>query len=299
MTTGHKPSSHPVPKVESLLERYNPDILVMQNGTNLLSLFSDGATVIPARHDAQLRSHLAPFLKCVTNSSHSLKKIYWIAPPVSGRYSKETQDFLVEKLSLYGGPVWQVIDSRELVSYPYKRAMPDKEHFVGKDMDTWAQKVYDRIAKDISEGAIPSTPLSKQKNTESLRGASSLATTKTDAQSRREVTVRAKLTTKSRPLTKDEILPYQESLVGHVYSIEDVLSGEYQEKEILVMHPAHIKLKEEPLEKYAVGETYKLELVDFEGSVWESIKRSDSTGKLDLLPFIQKEDEARAPRLKR
>ena len=299
MTTGHKPSSHPVPKIESLLERYNPDILVMQNGTNLLSLFSDGATVSPARHDAQLRSHLAPFLKYVTNASHSLKKIYWIAPPVSGRYSKETQDFLVEKLSLYGGPVWQVIDSRELVSYPYKRAMPDKEHFVGKDMDTWAQKVYDRIAKDISEGAIPSTPLSKQKNTESLRGASSLATTKTDAQSRREVTVRAKLTTKSRPLTKDEILPYQESLVGHVYSIEDVLSGEYQEKEILVMHPAHIKLKEEPLEKYAVGETYKLELVDFEGSVWESIKRSDSTGKLDLLPFIQKEDEARAPSLKR
>ncbi len=299
MTTGHKPSSHPVPKIESLLERYNPDILVMQNGTNLLSLFSDGATVIPARHDAQLRSHLAPFLKCVTNASHSLKKIYWIAPPVSGRYSKETQDFLVEKLSHYGGPVWQVIDSRELVSYPYKRAMPDKEHFVGKDMDTWAQKVYDHIAKDISEGAIPSTPLSKQKNTEALRVASPLSATKTNAQPRREVTVKARLTTKSRPLTKDEILPYQESLVGHVYSIEDVLSGEYQEKEILVMHPAHIRLKDEPLEKYAVGETYKLELVDFEGSVWESTKRSDSTGKLDLLSFIQKEDEARAPNLKR
>ena len=299
MTTGHKPSSHPVPKIEALLERYNPDILIMQNGTNLLSLFSDGATVIPARHDAQLRSHLAPFLKCVTNASYSLKKIYWIAPPVSGRYSKETQDFLVEKLAHYGGPAWQVIDSRELVSYPYKRAMPDKEHFVGKDMDTWAQKVYDHIATEISQGAIPATPLSKQKNTETLRGTSSLATTKTDTPSRREVTVKAKLTTKSRPLTKDEILPYQESLVGHVYSVENVLSGEYQEKEILVMHPAHIRLKEEPLEKYAVGETYELKLVDFEGSVWESIKRSDSTGKLDLLPFIQKEDEARAPSLKR
>lgn len=299
MTTGHKPSSHPVPKIEALLERYTPDILVMQNGTNLLSLFSDGTTVIPTRHDAQLRSHLAPFLKCVTNASNSLKKIYWIAPPVSGRYSKETQDFLVEKLSLYGGPVWQVIDSRGLVSYPYRKAMPDKEHFIGKDMDIWAQKVYDQIAKDISEGSIPSTPLSKQKNTEALRGTPSLTAIKTDTQSRREVTVKARLTTKSRPLSKDEILPYQESLVGHVYSIEDVLSGEYHEKEILVMHPAHIRLKEEPLEKYAVGETYNLELVDFEGSVWESIKRSDSTGKLDLLPFIRKEDEARAPNLKR
>lgn len=299
MTAGHKPASHPVPKIEALLERYNPDILVMQNGTNLLSLFSDGSTVMPARHDTQLRSHLAPFLKCVTSPSYSLKKIYWVAPPVSGRYSKEAQDFLVEKLSLYGSPIWRVMDSRELVNYPYRFPMPDKEHFIGKEMDVWAQKIYEKIAKDICDGAIPATPLSKQELPAAFRELQSGATPKAHAGDRRQISVRAKLLSKSPPLTKDQILPYQESLVGYLYAVEDVLSGEYPDKEILVMHPAHIRLRAEPLEKYAAGESYTLHLVDFEGSIWESIKRSDSTGKLELLPFIQKEDEARAPSTKR
>jgi hypothetical protein len=299
MTAGHKPASHPVPKIEALLERYNPDILVMQNGTNLLSLFSDGSTVIPSRHDQQLRSHLAPFLKCVTNPSCSLKKIYWVAPPVSGRYSKEAQDFLVEKLSLYGSPIWRVMDSRELVSYPYRFPMPDKEHFIGKEMEIWAQKIYDKIANDISDGAIPSIPLSKHELPAAFKELHPAAPSTADAGARKQIRVRAKLLSKSPPLTKEQILPYQESLVGYVYAIEDVLSGEYTDKEILVMHPAHIRLKEEQLDKYATGESYTLNLVDFEGSIWESIKRSDSTGRLELLPFIQKEDEARAPGAKR
>ena len=299
MTAGHKPASHPVPKIEALLERYNPDILVMQNGTNLLSLFSDGSTVIPSRHDTQLRSHLAPFLKCVTSPSYSLKKIYWVAPPVSGRYSKEAQDFLVEKLAFYGSPIWRVMDSRELVSYPYRFPMPDKEHFIGKEMDGWAQKIYDNIAKDISDGAIPSTPLSKQELPAAFKELQSAASPKASASARKQVSVRARLLAKSPPLTRDQILPYQESLVGYTYAVEEVLKGEYSEKEILVMHPAHIRLREEPLEKYATGASYTFHLLDFEGSIWESIKRSDSTGKLELLPFIQKEDEARAPSAKR
>ncbi len=299
MSAGHKPASHPVPKIEALLERYNPDILVMQNGTNLLSLFSDGSTVIPSRHDTQLRSHLTPFLKCVTSPSYSLKKIYWVAPPVSGRYSKEAQDFLVDKLALYGSPIWRVMDSRELVSYPYRFPMPDKEHFIGKEMDVWAQKIYERIAKDISDGAIPSIPLSKQQLPAALKELQSAATPKANAGTRKQISVRVKLLAKSPPLAKEQILPYQESLVGYLYAVEDVLSGEYPDKEILVMHPAHIRLREEPLEKYAAGESYTLHLVEFEGSIWESIKRSDSTGKLELLPFIQKEDEARAPSAKR
>ena len=299
MTVGHKPASHPVPKIEALLERYNPDILVMQNGTNLLSLFSDGSTVIPARHDTQLRSHLTPFLKCVTSPSYSLKKIYWVAPPVSGRSSKEAQDFLVEKLSLYGNPIWRVIDSRELVTYPYRFPMPDKEHFIGKEMEVWAQKIYDKIAKDISDGAIPSIPLSKQEFPAAFRELQAHTAPEANATGRNQIRVRAKLLAKSPPLTKEQIFPYQESLVGYLYAVEDVLSGEYPDKEILVMHPAHIRLRQEPLEKYAAGESYTFHLVDFEGSVWESIKRSDSTGKLELLPFIQKEDEARAPSAKR
>jgi hypothetical protein len=177
--------------------------------------------------------------------------------------------------------------------------MADKEHFIGKEMDGWAQKIYDNIAKDISDGAIPSTPLSKQELPAAFKELQSAASPKASASARKQVSVRARLLAKSPPLTRDQILPYQESLVGYTYAVEEVLKGEYSEKEILVMHPAHIRLREEPLEKYATGESYTFHLLDFEGSIWESIKRSDSTGKLELLPFIQKEDEARAPSAKR
>jgi hypothetical protein len=112
---------------------------------------------------------------------------------------------------------------------------------------------------------------------------------------RAHVEVRAKLVAKSAPLAADKLLPYQESMVGFLYRIEKVISGEYPDSEIVVMHPAHIRLKPEALDSYKIGSSYKLNLLDFEGSPWESIKRSEETGRIELRPFIRKEDEARFP----
>ncbi len=84
-------------------------------------------------------------------------------------------------------------------------------------------------------------------------------------------------------------------MVGFLYRVEQVLSGSYAEKELLVMHPAHIAQKPLPLEKFTVGTVYSMDLIEFEGSPWEAIKRSEETGRIELLPFILKEDEARFP----
>jgi hypothetical protein len=292
MARGHKPGSHLIPKIENLLESFQPDILVMQNGTNLLSLFSDGSTVIPARHDVQLRAQLTPFLQTVTSRSESLKKIYWVAPPTSGRYSKATQDFLVEKISSYGSGAWGVLDSRQLVSYPYKTPMPDKEHFIGRDMDTWAEGVFKTIIADIDADAIPRKSVAEQRR---LSAPGKAAETAQQAAKRSRIEVRAKLVRKSAPLLQEQILPYQESVVSHLYEIESVLDGSYGEKELLVMHPAHIRLQPQTLSQYKVGQSYQMTLTELDGSPWESIKRSDSSGKLELLPFIRVEDEARYP----
>ena len=63
---------------------------------------------------------------------------------------------------------------------------------------------------------------------------------------------------KSQPLRLEQLLPYQESLVAHVYNVREILQGAYKEKQILVVHPAHIGLKIQPLEKYEIGKTYEL-----------------------------------------
>ena len=292
MEKGRRPGTYTVPKLEQLAEALQPDILVMQNGTNLLSLFSDGQTILPARHGSQIRSYMSPFVQQLAQKVHSLKKVYWVAPPVTDRVSKEVQDFLFKRMDAYASPLIEFIDSRLLVSHPYRNPMADKEHFIGKDMEVWAEKVFKRVQADIDADAYANRP-ARAGGARSKPDPEAAAATLPAA--RAALSVRVRLLAKSRPLPLEKITPYQESMVTFLYSVEQVLGGVYSEKELLVMHPAHIGQKQEPLDKYTVGEVYRMDLIEFEGSPWEAIKRSEQTGRMELLPFIRKEDEARFP----
>jgi hypothetical protein len=126
MRRGSVPGAHPVPKIEDLIATIRPDILIMQTGTNLFDLFPDRKTVNPHRHGPELRNYLVPFISKVTRSPSTLRKIYWVASPTSGRVSKEIQDFVVEQTRADIGHIANVIDSRTLVSYPYKHMEPDQ-----------------------------------------------------------------------------------------------------------------------------------------------------------------------------
>jgi len=298
MQKGKRPESHPVPKLEMLLEEHHPDILVIQNGTNLLSLFSDGKTLIPSKHEAQLNGYLQPMMRFLAEQKSSLRKVYWVCPPVSGRVTTEIQDFLFKRIERYSGGFLTAVDSRTLITAPYRGSMPDKEHFVGKDMDLWAEGIFKMISKDLSEDLLGAAPLSREKmqaappKPEDTKVGQSL-------EGRKKVQVRAKLVLKSPPLSVSKLVPYQESMVSHLYEVVQVLQGEYADREILVMHPAHIKLAPQNLWKYQKGRIYTLDLVEFDGSPWESIKRSDEAGRLEMNPFIRKEDETRFPSLSR
>jgi hypothetical protein len=297
MQHAKRPDSHVVPKIETLLEEHKPDILVIQNGTNLLSLFSDGKTILPSRHDSQIRAYLNPLLRFLADKAPTVKKIYWVGPPVSGRVTPEVQDFLLQRIASYDCPFLNVIDSRSLIKFPYRNTMADKEHFIGRDMDIWAEAVFQRISTDLSGDLLTAAPLSRQKLFPALAKAPNAPSTPppASASKRPRVVVKAKLVSKSDPLTTEKILPYQESMVSFLYHVDEVLAGDYSESEIVVMHPAHIRLKPEPLANYKIGASFKFELMDFEGSPWESIKRSEETGRIELRPFIRKEDEARFP----
>lgn len=293
MRPGKRPESHVVPKIENLLEEHKPDIVIFQNGTNLLSLFSDGKTILPARHDSQVRMYLSPFMSFLSEKAPTVKKVYWITPPVSGRVTAEIQEFLFNRIASYDCAFLNVVDSRALIKYPYRNTMPDKEHFVGRDMDIWAEGVFNRISEDLSAGLLSAAPASRQKLRPLLAKAE--GTSHSSGEARSKIVVRARLLSKSEPLTADKLLPYQESMVSFLYQVEEVLSGHYSDSQIVVMHPAHIRLKPQALENYKIGSTFKFDLLEFDGSPWESIKRSEETGRIELRPFIRKEDEARFP----
>jgi len=285
------PKSYPVPKLEDLLARFHPDILVMQTGGNLFDLFPDKKTVRPDRDISALRKFVGPFITKACTAPSTLRKIYWIGPPTSGRVSKPVQDFVAEQVRLHLGQAGMFIDSRSLVTYPYRHMEPDHEHFQGEDMDAWADKVFAIIKQDLSAQQLPRKLLS-----ESLPPpAPTAVTAPAEAPTTDTVEVSARLVHKSKPMRVEEFLPYQESLVGFVYDVKSVSLGQYTEKQILVMHPAYIGLKKQSLRKYHVGRTYKLQLRELERTPWSTVKRKDDSGLIDLQPYIQVEDENRFP----
>ena len=288
--SGHRPASHTVPKLDDLLATIQPDILVMQTGSNLFELFSGREKAKPDRDGPMLRKYVLPFVKKAITPPSKLRKIYWVAPPISGRVSGDVQQFVFDRTQKDIGSVTNVIDSRKLISYPYKHMEPDKEHFVGEDMNKWADKVWAEIDRDLSAQSWSDVrPLSE--SIAKLAPVAAPSATPATA----SLVVKGKLVSKTNPIRKEELLPYQEFLVGFVYDVEQVTSGEYGEKQILVMHPAYIGLKPQSLEKFRVGKTYDMQLRPLDGSLWSTIKSKDDSGRIELEPYIRVQDEARYP----
>lgn len=327
MTRGHKPKSHPVPKLEDLIAKIDPDILVMQTGGNLFGLFAGREKVKPEHDASTLKKYVAPFVDKAIAPPSRLKKIYWVAPPTSGRVSTEIQDFVFDQVQNHIGGIANVIDSRQLVSYPYKHMEPDKEHFIGEDMNTWADNVFSIIDRDLSArpwasvkplsgtvasaaaatpspvaaGNVPPETIPKAIAVTSPAMAASPAPAQSAVASPAEsanaatLVVNARLVSKSKPISKKQLLPYQEFLVGHIYDVKEVIAGQYSDQQILVMHPAYIGLHKQSLYRYHIGRTYKLELRELEGSIWNTVKSKDDSGRIDLQPYIRIQDEARYP----
>src|SRR5436190_14683520 len=220
--SGHRPASHTVPKLDDLLTTIQPDILVMQTGSNLFELFSGREKVKPDRDGPMLRKYLVPFVKKAITPPSKLRKIYWIAPPISGRVSGEVQEFVFAQTQKGIGGLTDVIDSRKLISYPYKHMEPEKEHFIGEDMNKWADKVWGEIDRDLSAQSWSDVrPLSE--SIAKLAPVAAPSATPAGA----SLIVKAKLVSKTTPIRKEELMPYQEFLVGFVYDVEEVIAGQY------------------------------------------------------------------------
>ena len=293
MRRGHVPIPHPVPKLEDLLIAVRPDVLIMQTGTNLFDLFPDHKTVSPNRHGPALRSYLLPFINKAVRSPSTLRKIYWVASPTSGRVSKEIQEFVIGQTRADIGGIANVIDSRTLVPYPYQHMEPDKEHFIGADMDLWADKVFEFVEHDLSLQPFATIKLLSE-NAPAVAVAHEQPAPPAEKPKDQILRVKAKLISKTEPIPINELLPYQEYLVGYVYEIDRLVAGQYSEKQILVMHPAYIGLKKQKL-RYRIGKTYKLQLRELEETVWKTVKSKDDSGLINLQPYIRTQDEIKHP----
>jgi hypothetical protein len=290
-----KPKAYTVPKIEDLFAKAAPEVLILQTGTNLFSLFRDGKTVQPEHHAPMLRSQIQPFLAKILKLPQPPRAIYWVASPTSGRVSTDVQDFVIEQVTAMVGPMAKVIDSRQLVSFPYRHMEPDKEHFIGQDMDQWADRVYDIVQRDLASHPLP-LALARPPGLPSERIAVAKPVGKPDLNDPTAVRLTARLIGKTKPMPLAQLKPYNEAIVGFVYEVQKVTQGEYPHSKIVVMHPAYIADVSQPLDRLRLGKTYELNVHELqESSPWSRAKPKDDSGLIDLLPYIQLADEARFP----
>jgi hypothetical protein len=275
MSRGHRPGRYPVPKIEDLLAEYRPEILVVQLGNNLFDALKGRKE---GREGDVLTPFIDPFLRI---AAPAVRRIYWVAPPVSGFVPKQTQDALVSALKSHEGPAFRIIDSRELLTYPYHGLQPDKQHFEGRDMNLWADRTLDWIKTDLEHSPLPSLP-------------SALPTPPPEEkkEEKAEVTlvVRAMLKSVATPYENREILPYHESMVALVYRVIHVIRGKFQGHQLVVLHPAHIGEKRQPMNRFFTGEISTLRLIPLEKTPWVTLKAKDDPRYVDLDRFITEED---------
>lgn len=290
---GHVPSSHRVPKIETLLDTAKPDVIVFQSGNNFFSCFKDRRTIQEEYHRKYIRSLTIPFLKHLVTAPSNLKRIYWITPPEAGSVTEEIQEFVFQEIQHCAGDIATIIDSRTLTDYPYKVMDRDKEHFWGDDAIAWADKVYSAVIADLLKNPAEGTPLLAdvcRDHPPRILKESEMVKDK-----RPVVKVSAKLVACTE-IPDPSAFPYGEYLVGYRYQILRNRSGGYEGKEILVMHPSYVKKVVRDLSAFKIGGTYNLEVVEIDDkSLWAAVNRKDDVGDIEMIPYIQVADEKLHP----
>jgi len=273
MTRGHKPSPHLVPKLEDLLEAVQPDLLIVQLGNNLLDL--------PMSNKGNPGGVFDPYIRPLLDLAiPRVGRVVWVTPPVCGRVPKEKQDQLVEHIQSYQAKNFSVIDSRNLLAYPYSHLQADKQHFMGKDMDLWADKVFDIISSG------PSTPVASLPNTIPAP----VSPPPTPPKKKEPIKVRALLEEITPPFSKEETAPYYKCLVEEVYKVISSSDKSLNNKRIAVLRIYLSNEKRMRLEGGHSLNAKNLSLLPLEDSLLATWKCRRDARYAELAQYVTAED---------
>ena len=126
---GKRPPPVATPKIETLIDRYKPTIVIVQLGTNWMD---------QTLSDDYIRHVLARFVAAV--HSDGRRRMIWIGPPDSSRFSKVQNRIyqLIQQSVPRGDPV---IDSRRFTRYVMGKTGGDGIHYNSESGVAWAKPV--------------------------------------------------------------------------------------------------------------------------------------------------------------
>jgi hypothetical protein len=126
---GKRSPTMATPKIETLIERYKPTIVIVQLGTNWMD---------QTLSDNHIRDILARFVSAAHRGS--VRRMIWIGPPDSSRFSKVQNRIyrLIQQSVWRGDPV---IDSRRFTRYLVGKTGGDGVHYNRESGEAWAKPV--------------------------------------------------------------------------------------------------------------------------------------------------------------
>src|SRR6266403_4822780 len=126
---GKRPPAMATPKIETLIERYKPTIVIVQLGTNWMD---------QTLSDDHIRALLARFVSAAHRGN--TRTMIWIGPPDSSRFSKVQNRIyrLIQQSVPRGDPV---IDSRRFTRYLMGKTGGDGVHYNSESGEAWARRV--------------------------------------------------------------------------------------------------------------------------------------------------------------
>ena len=134
------PGISPVPKLEPLLAKWKPDVVVVQTGTNLYAPLRSKKRS-KAENTREIESLIEKMCRAV--SANGRRQCYWITPPAAHteRYPKALQDQMFEIMRHVAGRYGPVFNSRQVTTYTEPYPQSDGIHPGSTAARKWAEKV--------------------------------------------------------------------------------------------------------------------------------------------------------------
>ncbi|MGK0187585.1 MAG: hypothetical protein ACI9R3_003373 [Verrucomicrobiales bacterium] len=139
-----------VPKVETLIETYDPDIVIVQTGTNMYASLRS-----KRRSDAANNKEVAyVYEKMCERVTEGGRRCYWITPPSAhqDRYPVDLQNRMRKLMSDTVGSYGRVFDSYAVTHFEDPFPQTDGIHYGPDDARNWAKVVAKDFIKFATDG---------------------------------------------------------------------------------------------------------------------------------------------------
>lgn len=137
---GHKPPPVNTPKVERLVAKHRPTVVIVQLGTNWM----DAITRADGPKEVEDQAIANRFVDQIFDASREVEKIIWIMPPDSSHFSNVVQrkvETIIRNAKTHARRTVTLIRSRDFTSYRAGKTGGDGVHYNKEASAAWANHV--------------------------------------------------------------------------------------------------------------------------------------------------------------